>query len=100
MPGYDYHREYFDEGKVWLIIAASLVLIGGILFAGVMSTLRWDFMKLSTVKYETNTYEISEAFDGISMNTETADIVLRVLLQALCLRIRYLLHKPIQEILK
>lgn len=61
--------------KVWLIIAASLVLIGCILFAGVMSTLRWDFRKLSTVEYETNTYEISEAFDGISMNTDTADIV-------------------------
>ena len=60
--------------KVWLIIAASLVLIGCILFAGVMTTLKWDFMKLATVKYETNTYEISEAFDGISMNTDTADI--------------------------
>ena len=60
--------------KVWLIIAASLVLIGCILFAGVMSTLRWDFMKLSTVKYKTNTYKISEAFDGISINTDTADI--------------------------
>lgn len=61
--------------KVWLIIAASLVLIGCILFVGVMSTLRWDFKKLSTVEYETNTYEISEAFDGISMNTDTADII-------------------------
>jgi len=60
--------------KVWLIIAASLVLIGCILFAGVMTTLQWDFMELATVKYETNTYEISEAFDGISMNTDTADI--------------------------
>lgn len=61
--------------KVWLIIAASLVLIGCILFVGVMSTLRWDFKKLSTVEYETNTYEISEVFDGISMNTDTADII-------------------------
>lgn len=61
--------------KVWLITAASLVLIGCILFAGVMSTLGWDFMKLATVKYETKVYEISEAFDGVSMNTDTADIV-------------------------
>lgn len=61
--------------KVWLMIAASLVMIGCILFAGVMTTLKWDFMELATVKYETNTYEISEAFDGISMNTDTADIV-------------------------
>ena len=61
--------------KVWLIIAASLVLTGCILFAGVMTALKWDFMELATVKYETNIYEISEAFDGISMNTDTADII-------------------------
>ena len=60
--------------KVWLIIAASLVLLGCLLFAGVMTTLGWDFLKLSTAKYETNTYEISETFDSISMNTDTADI--------------------------
>lgn len=62
--------------KVWLIIAASLVLIGCILFAGVMTTLKWDFTALATVEYETNTYEISEAFDSISINTDTAEVVL------------------------
>lgn len=61
--------------KVWLVIATSLVLIGGILFAGVMSTLGWDFIELSTVKYKTNTYEINKAFDSVSINTDTADIV-------------------------
>ena len=30
---------------------------------------------LSTAKYETNTYEVSDAFDGISIDTDTADIV-------------------------
>lgn len=61
--------------KVWLIIAAALVLLGVILFAGVMTTLGWDFEKLSTVHYETNTYEISEEFHNISLNTDTAHIV-------------------------
>ena len=61
--------------KVWLITAAFLVLIGCILFVGVMSKLEWDFTKLSTTKYETNTYEVSEAFDSISINTDTADII-------------------------
>lgn len=61
--------------KVWLMIAAFLVLIGCILFAGVMWTLGWDFTKLATVQYETKTYEVSEAFDSISVNTDTADIV-------------------------
>lgn len=61
--------------KVWLIIAASLVLIGCILFVGIMTTLKWDFMKLSTVKYETTSYELNETFDNISMDTDTADII-------------------------
>lgn len=60
--------------KVWLMIAAFLVLLGGILFAGVMTSLSWDFLGLATTEYETNTYEISEAFDAISMHTDTADI--------------------------
>lgn len=61
--------------KVWLITAASLVLAGCILFAGVMSALGWDFIKLSTVRYETNIYEIAELFDDIALTTDTADIV-------------------------
>ena len=61
--------------KTWLIIAASLVLLGCALFAGIIATVQWDFMKLSTVYYETNTYEIAEAFESISMLTDTADIV-------------------------
>ncbi len=70
--------------KVWLVIAASLVLLGCILFVGVMTTLNWDFMKLSTTKYETNTYEISEAFDGISVNTDTADIAFMLSDDGIC----------------
>lgn len=61
--------------KVWLIIAAFLVLFGAIVFTGIMTTLKWDFSKLATVNYETNTYVISEAFDSIYANTDTADIV-------------------------
>ena len=60
--------------KIWLITAACLVLVGCIIFAGVMWSLKWDFTKLSTVKYETNSYEIGEAFSGISIKTDTADI--------------------------
>ena len=61
--------------KVWLIIAASFVLVGGIIFGGVMSMLKWDFTKLSTVEYETNNYEITENFNNISIITDTADVV-------------------------
>ncbi len=60
--------------KIWLIVAISLILVGGILFIGVMSVLKWDFKKLSTNKYETNTYEIKDDFKSILINTDTADI--------------------------
>ncbi len=61
--------------KIWLIIGTSLVLIGCIIFGGVMTMLKWDFTKLSTGKYETNHYEITENFKSISIITNTADVV-------------------------
>lgn len=61
--------------KIWLIIAASLVLAGCILFGGVMSVLKWDFTKLSTARYETNSYEFNDAVRNISVVTDTADVV-------------------------
>ena len=62
--------------KIWLIIATSLVLVGCIIFAGVMTLYKWDFRKLSTVRYETNNYEINEDYKNISVVTRTADVVL------------------------
>ena len=61
--------------KTLFIIAASLTLIGCVIFAGVMTVLKWDFRKLSTVKYETNSYEFDEEFQNISVSTDTADVV-------------------------
>ena len=60
--------------KFWLIIAAIFVLVGCIAFGGVMAMLNWDFSKLSTTEYETNSYEINESFSDISIVTNTADI--------------------------
>jgi DUF4097 and DUF4098 domain-containing protein YvlB len=60
--------------KIWLIIAASLVIIGAIIFAGVMTVFKWDFRNFSTLKQETNTYEISESYKNISIITDTANI--------------------------
>ena len=61
--------------KIWLIIAALLVVAGLVLFVAAMSAYRWNFTRLSTVAYETNTYEISENFRNISINIDTADVV-------------------------
>lgn len=62
--------------KTWLIIAAALILLGGILFVSVMTTLKWDFTKISTEKYRTEQHELTDAFHSISVNTDTADITL------------------------
>ena len=61
--------------KLWLMIAASLVLAGCIIVGGVMCMLGWDFAKLSTVKYETNCYDIQESFKHLSIVSDSADIV-------------------------
>lgn len=63
------------RARIWLITAASLVIIGLVIFAAVMTANGWDFTKLGTVKYETNTYEISDDFDSISISADTADII-------------------------
>ena len=60
--------------KKWLILATSLLLIGCILFTGVMSMLKWDFNKLSTTKFETSTHIVTEKFFEISIITNTANI--------------------------
>ena len=54
--------------KTWLIIAAVLVVIGAAIFAVA------SIDGLSTVEYETNIHEVSEAFRDISVETDTADI--------------------------
>ena len=63
-----------NKAKTWLVIAIFLVLIGCIIFGGVMTVLQWDFSKLSTVQYETNTHELQENFKNISILADTADI--------------------------
>ena len=60
--------------KIWLAVAASLTIIGIIVFGGAMTMLKWDFSRLSTVNYETESYEINEKFEDISVITDTADI--------------------------
>lgn len=61
--------------KVWLITASALLLIGAIIFTGVMMVFKWDFTRLSTLNYETNEYEITEDFKNISLESDTADII-------------------------
>lgn len=61
--------------KIWLFIALSLVIVGLAVFLAAMIESDWDFSGLSTAQYETNTYEITEEFANLSLNTDTADII-------------------------
>ena len=61
--------------KIWIIAAASLCLIGSMIFGGAMTMLKWDFTRLSTLKYENNVHMITEEYRNIRVETATADIV-------------------------
>lgn len=69
--------------KKWLVTAAFLVVIGLAVIAAV-SAYHWEFTDLSTEKYETNTYEIREEFQSITIHTDTADILFAASDDELC----------------
>lgn len=60
---------------LWIIIAAVLVIVGAVIFTGVMVSLNWDFSRLGTVKYETNTHTVGEEFQNVNIVTQTAEVV-------------------------
>ncbi len=62
--------------KIALIVAAALIMVGAVLFAGVMLALGFDFSRLSTQHLALQTFEIREDFNRIAIDTETADITL------------------------
>ncbi len=60
--------------KIWIITAISLIIIGCMIFGGVMTVLKWDFKKLSTAKFEKNSYTFENEIKNISLITDTADV--------------------------
>lgn len=64
-----------STAKIWLIVSILIIVLGAIFFVGGMTVMKWDFGKLTTAKYEEHSYEITDAFDEISILTNTADIV-------------------------
>lgn len=59
--------------RVWLVVALSLILVGGIVFVVALACCGWDFARLDTAEYQTMTYQI-EAVEEISICVETADV--------------------------
>lgn len=63
-----------NGNKTWIILAASLIAAGLLIFAGAMIALDFDFTVLNTVKYETNTYTVSDGFSRLSIDAGAATI--------------------------
>lgn len=61
-----------DKGCVKM--GVSLVVVGLLVFAGAMLFLGFDFSRLGTTSYETNTYEISGDFSSITIGDDTTSI--------------------------
>ena len=58
-----------------MIIAAVSLLVVGVLICGVTFAIYgFDYHKFSTVEYETNTYEVKEDFQNITIEANTEDI--------------------------
>ena len=60
--------------KIWLAAAACLVVLGTAISAAALAACNWDLSKLSAPAYETNTHELSEEFESISVDTSVADV--------------------------
>ena len=61
--------------KIWLIVAASMILLGGILFVGALAVERgFDFRKLGAMGIVTCEYTPTEEFDQMILKSDTADI--------------------------
>ena len=61
--------------KGWLIAAILFIVIGGVLFAGAMSVLKWDFRKLSTEQMTTEEHAVTQPYTNIAVIADTADIL-------------------------
>jgi DUF4097 and DUF4098 domain-containing protein YvlB len=60
---------------VAIIVAASLILAGCLIFAVVMTMLNWNFKAFLTTKYVTNECTVNEKFEDIKIVGTTEDVI-------------------------
>lgn len=60
--------------KILLIAAAVLILIGALLYVGVMAKNDWNFASLGKGDYETRTFDVPEEFRSIDIRSDTETI--------------------------
>ena len=55
---------------IWLVVGTALVIFGTVILVLTAHTVNWNFNGFSTTVYN----DVDQAFDSISINTDTADI--------------------------
>lgn len=61
--------------KMWIcIVAIILIILGLAMIVTVLALNQWDWGVLSTMKFETNSYEFKQAISDVSVNIDTADV--------------------------
>ena len=73
-----------NAAKVWLIIAAGLVLIGLVVTLAAMVTQDFKMENFSTTKFERNIHDVTDAFKNISIDTSTADVIFAPSADGIC----------------
>ena len=66
------------SSKIWLILAAVLVIAGTLSFVMIMSKQKWNFSSVGNVKPVESEFEITEPFRNISISSDTEDIQIRI----------------------
>ncbi len=69
---------------VFLIIAAVLVIIGALIFTSALFAADFNISKISTVKYQTNTYTADGTFENIIIECESADVTFKASTDDVC----------------
>lgn len=85
----------------WFIAGGILIVVGALIFTGVMTRKKWNFKLLNTVEYETNTYEITEEFTNVSIDTTVTDVIFLksedVNCRVVCYEPSYLKHEVLAK---
>lgn len=74
-----------NKGKITAIIIAICLILGGAIISAIaLINVNFDFSTFNTVKTENNTYEITETFSGIDIESAECDIKLLPATDGVC----------------
>lgn len=66
-----------NSKRIAIMIAVIMITVGSITSVCAMAAIGFDFTKMNTVSFETNTYAVDDGFTSISVNGAECDIKLR-----------------------